>query len=208
MCAICLLQKNWPKSANFEHGSCSNKTLLRKGVPTPHPVPSLRIIPTRERRVQQCTTMHCTTHLALCHVINYLVTFCGGLLLPCGQYMTIFIFLTFTWYHYSSLQGRGLEPQLWVQVGRGGEHLGPPPRFPSPVPWHVPWTQRLQWTWNQAVRWGGSAEAEIWKYFVPRDFVMSKRHRLTSYIAFHRYKIARYQKSPSTDVFYLLQLWE
>ena len=166
------------------------------------PVPSLRIIPTRERQVQQCTTIHCTMHFATWWLLG---DFLRGVLLPCGQHMAIFIFLTFTWYHYSSLQGRGLEPQLWVQVGRGVEHLGPPPRLPSPVPWHVPWTQRLQWTWNQGSQVGESAEAEeIWKYFVPRDFVMSKRHRLTSYIAFHRYKIARYQMSPSTDVFYLL----
>ena len=85
------------------------------------------------------------------------------------------------------------------------------PRPASPLPcldtYHGP--NAFSEPETKAVRWGGSAEAEeIWKYFVPRDFVMSKRHRLTSYIAFHRYKIARYQKSPSTDVFYLLQLWE
>ena len=78
------------------------------------------------------------------------------------------------------------------------------PRPASPLPcldtYHGP--NAFSEPETKAVRWGGSAEAEeVWKYFVPRDFVMSKRHRLTSYIAFHRYKIARYQMSPSTDVF-------
>ena len=208
MCAICLLQKNWLKSANFEHGSCSNKTLLRIGAPTPHPVPSLRIILTRERRVKQCTTMHCTTHFALCHVVNYLVTFCGAYFCPVVSIWP-FLFFSFTSYHYSSLQGRGLEPQLWVQVGRGGEHLGPPPRFPSPVPWHVPWTQRLQWTWNQGSQVGRISRSRNMEIFRSQGLCHEQE---TQTDIVHRFPQVQNCTISNVTIdrcfFYLLQLWE
>ena len=51
---MCFLQKEWPKSAKYDRGSCSKKTLSRRGARGSPPYTLSQLIST-ERRVQRCT---------------------------------------------------------------------------------------------------------------------------------------------------------
>ena len=169
-------------------------------------VPSLRIIPTRERRVQQYTTVHCTMHFALCHMVTTYWLFAGRTSALWSAYDHFY----FSHIHLISLF---LIAGAWTwtaTLGSSGPR-GWTSWTPAPPPLSRALTRTMDPTPSVNLkprRSGGEDQQKQRKYFFPRDFVMSKRHRLTSYIAFHRYKIALYEMSQSTDVFYLLQLWE